>query len=328
MQRFGSRMVKTVDLVAVLYVCLGATFFVSAQSGVMIPNHPNCTDPDGWYPIYFVHPTNCSKYFECRRRDAYEFDCPAGLHFNSKINVCDYPVNAQCSPGTTGPPTSPTDTPNPGSTPDPNPGTTPDPNPGTTQGPNPGTTQSPPSGTTEDPNPGTTQNPNPGTTQNPNPGTTQNPNPGTTQNPNPGTTQNPNPGTTQNPNPGTTQNPNPGTTQNPNPGTTQNPNPGTTQGTTQNPNPGTTENPKPPVDPHCPPSGVSKPNYWPNPMDCSKYFGCVDGCVQEFKCPDNLYWHDRLKRCDYHWNCECQCPVIPAAPSVINDWVTTVTPSR
>uniref|UniRef100_A0A182IWW4 Chitin-binding type-2 domain-containing protein n=1 Tax=Anopheles atroparvus TaxID=41427 RepID=A0A182IWW4_ANOAO len=69
---------------------------VQADGFVVIPNHPNCPAPEGPVPVYFVHPTNCSKFYECHRKDAYEFECPAGLHFNTRLKVCDHPMVAQC----------------------------------------------------------------------------------------------------------------------------------------------------------------------------------------------------------------------------------------
>ncbi|XP_058065652.1 platelet glycoprotein Ib alpha chain-like [Anopheles bellator] len=257
---------------------LGVVAAVGARSGAMIPNHPNCTAPNRPIPVYFVHPTNCSKFYECRQQDAYEFDCPAGLHFNSKIDVCDYPENAQCAPSTTttGSPIQ-TDPPTPAPTsegPSTNPSTNP---PGSTS-----TTARPPV-VTEEPSP------SPTTEQPTTAASTELPSPTTEE-----------PPVTDPP----TSNPTPEATSTPDKSSTEFP---------------AVTTPTPPVDPHCPQFGAEKPSYWADPMDCTKYLGCSEGCVQQFKCPTNLYWNDKQKRCDYHWNCQCTCPVIPPAPSVLSD---------
>lgn len=44
----------------------------------------------------FPHIDDCSKYYTCNGGVAFEFDCPAGLHFNSETNTCDIPENVKC----------------------------------------------------------------------------------------------------------------------------------------------------------------------------------------------------------------------------------------
>ncbi|XP_052871088.1 uncharacterized protein LOC128276670 [Anopheles cruzii] len=337
---------------------LGVVAAVGAQSGPMIPNHPNCTAPNRPYPVYFVHPTNCSKFYECRQQDAYEFDCPAGLHFNSKIDVCDYPENAQCAPVATpspvpptitGPPTEPpTSTPTtegPSTDPSTNPpdstSTSAEPSTAVTEAPSPSpTTEQPttaastehPSSTTEelpvtDP---PTSNPTPEATATPDkPSTPEGPSTDPSTNPPTSTSTSAEPPiVTESPSPTTEQPTTAASTEHPSSTTEELP---VTDPPTSNPTPEATATPdkpstefpavttpRPPVDPHCPQFGAEKPTYWADPMDCTKYLGCSEGCVQQFKCPTNLYWNDRQKRCDYHWNSQCTCPVIPPAPSVLS----------
>ncbi|XP_053677033.1 probable chitinase 10 [Anopheles nili] len=102
-------------MVAAIIKCVAIGLFVigsiHAKPGDVIPNHPNCSESTEWIPTYFVHPTNCSRFYECRQTDAWEFECSAGLHFNSKINVCDFPANAQCVPQLPGQSTTTTTSP-------------------------------------------------------------------------------------------------------------------------------------------------------------------------------------------------------------------------
>ncbi|XP_001660197.2 probable chitinase 10 [Aedes aegypti] len=42
------------------------------------------------------HPTNCSKYISCESGHGCERVCPAGLHFNAKEMICDWPARACC----------------------------------------------------------------------------------------------------------------------------------------------------------------------------------------------------------------------------------------
>ena len=46
-------------------------------------------------------PEDCSKYYVCNHigtqwATVHSMSCPAGLHFNSELNVCDWPDNAKC----------------------------------------------------------------------------------------------------------------------------------------------------------------------------------------------------------------------------------------
>ncbi|XP_055920017.1 uncharacterized protein LOC129951734 [Eupeodes corollae] len=40
---------------------------------------------------------SCGKFIICDNGVARQMDCPAGLHFNSVDNICDWPTNVQCS---------------------------------------------------------------------------------------------------------------------------------------------------------------------------------------------------------------------------------------
>lgn len=43
-----------------------------------------------------LHDSNCSAYFECSNNEYIVRYCPANLHFNAELGVCDYPSSANC----------------------------------------------------------------------------------------------------------------------------------------------------------------------------------------------------------------------------------------
>uniref|UniRef100_A0AAG5D3W5 Chitin-binding type-2 domain-containing protein n=1 Tax=Anopheles atroparvus TaxID=41427 RepID=A0AAG5D3W5_ANOAO len=50
-------------------------------------------------PLALLVPhTSCNKYYACNGGRACEMDCPAGLHFNSVLSICDWPHQACCDP--------------------------------------------------------------------------------------------------------------------------------------------------------------------------------------------------------------------------------------
>ncbi|XP_018568786.1 peritrophin-1-like [Anoplophora glabripennis] len=57
---------------------------------------PNCPATNGDQPTYFPHETSCSNFYECSHGIAYTMECPAGLDFNTRLNVCDLPERAGC----------------------------------------------------------------------------------------------------------------------------------------------------------------------------------------------------------------------------------------
>lgn len=42
------------------------------------------------------NPYDCTTFYICAHGDPVLFNCPANLHFNNKLKVCDYPENAHC----------------------------------------------------------------------------------------------------------------------------------------------------------------------------------------------------------------------------------------
>jgi hypothetical protein len=46
--------------------------------------------------VRIPHPTDCSSFYSCSNGVPKEQHCPAGLHFNEELKVCDWPENANC----------------------------------------------------------------------------------------------------------------------------------------------------------------------------------------------------------------------------------------
>jgi Chitin binding Peritrophin-A domain len=54
-------------------------------------------EPDIYHPIQFAHPTDCSMFYKCFDHVAYKSQCPFGLYYNERDEMCDYPFNTQCN---------------------------------------------------------------------------------------------------------------------------------------------------------------------------------------------------------------------------------------
>ncbi|KAG0711136.1 putative chitinase 10 [Chionoecetes opilio] len=52
-----------------------------------------CPTPVGLFP----HPRECTEWVHCDHNIPYVKDCPAGLHFNAQLKVCDWPASAGCT---------------------------------------------------------------------------------------------------------------------------------------------------------------------------------------------------------------------------------------
>ncbi|XP_055905777.1 mucin-2-like isoform X3 [Eupeodes corollae] len=60
--------------------------------------------PDG---VKIGYKNDCTKFIQCFLECGCDMECPAGLHFNSERQVCDWPTSAKCDPSYVGPPTGP-----------------------------------------------------------------------------------------------------------------------------------------------------------------------------------------------------------------------------
>ncbi|XP_058835366.1 peritrophin-1-like [Topomyia yanbarensis] len=49
--------------------------------------------------VHLPHPTDCAKYLTCVGSSPVEQYCPAGLHWNQDLNLCDYPRASRCTRG-------------------------------------------------------------------------------------------------------------------------------------------------------------------------------------------------------------------------------------
>ncbi|XP_057655102.1 mucin-22-like isoform X2 [Diorhabda carinulata] len=70
------------------------------SSNICVEENIVCPAEDGEDSVYFST-SDCTKFCQCSNGVAYEHDCPAGLHFNSELNVCDWPEDAGCESSST-----------------------------------------------------------------------------------------------------------------------------------------------------------------------------------------------------------------------------------
>ncbi|XP_043486985.1 chitin-binding domain protein cbd-1-like [Polistes fuscatus] len=60
-----------------------------------IPDH--CPSHDSGEVVHLPHETNCSLFYKCDEGRKVLHQCPPGLHFNPKLQVCDLPQNVNCT---------------------------------------------------------------------------------------------------------------------------------------------------------------------------------------------------------------------------------------
>merc|ERR1719158_1271134 len=60
-----------------------------------------CPESTDGFSVFIPHPFDCSKYYHCKGDVPILQECPANLHFDTSINVCNYPEVAGCTPSTT-----------------------------------------------------------------------------------------------------------------------------------------------------------------------------------------------------------------------------------
>lgn len=74
--------------------CLSIVVTVTALLWPMVRSaFVTCEDD----PKYRCHPENPSYFIRCTGGKRYEFFCPAGLHFNTRTQTCDWPSQADCT---------------------------------------------------------------------------------------------------------------------------------------------------------------------------------------------------------------------------------------
>lgn len=97
----------TVLVATVAVVLAGDTEITPVPTKCPPTNHPN-------YTVHIAHETDCTKFYTCNWGNKIEMNCPLmnkkgdRLHFNPKLQVCDWPKSAGCkNSGITKPPTEP-----------------------------------------------------------------------------------------------------------------------------------------------------------------------------------------------------------------------------
>ncbi|XP_046994269.1 chitin-binding domain protein cbd-1-like [Schistocerca americana] len=95
--------------------CTGGSSSTPASSSTANPPPPGDCPAVGTCPQnedensiakHLPHASNCSQFCKCDHGKPVTFDCPAGLHFNPTLEVCDWPENAGCTGGSSSTPAS------------------------------------------------------------------------------------------------------------------------------------------------------------------------------------------------------------------------------
>ena len=60
-----------------------------------------CHDSEDGYAVFVPHPYDCSLYYECVNLTPVLMSCPAGLYFDSRIDICNWPEYVDCPEPTT-----------------------------------------------------------------------------------------------------------------------------------------------------------------------------------------------------------------------------------
>ncbi|EAT38920.1 AAEL009226-PA [Aedes aegypti] len=47
--------------------------------------------------VHLPNPTDCGKFLTCVWGNTVQQSCPAGLHWNARLQVCDWPANTYCA---------------------------------------------------------------------------------------------------------------------------------------------------------------------------------------------------------------------------------------
>lgn len=58
-----------------------------------------CPNRNRGEAVLLADPRNCSRFYICSNGVPIRQSCPAGLRFNSRLRVCDWPRNVHCRGG-------------------------------------------------------------------------------------------------------------------------------------------------------------------------------------------------------------------------------------
>ncbi|KAG6795508.1 peritrophin-1 [Apis mellifera caucasica] len=78
------------------FIFLIAVFMVYVNSDQNLK--PQCPEDLNENNTMIVHPCNCSTFFVCTTDPPIPMDCPAGLQFDEKKQVCDFKWRVKCKP--------------------------------------------------------------------------------------------------------------------------------------------------------------------------------------------------------------------------------------
>ncbi|KAJ8925511.1 hypothetical protein NQ315_009350 [Exocentrus adspersus] len=84
------------------FIFIFGTFAVFASALAV-----DCPEEDeNSHATYFPHETECGKFYECHNGESVILECPPGLYWDAKVNVCNWDVNCGTLRTSTAPPST------------------------------------------------------------------------------------------------------------------------------------------------------------------------------------------------------------------------------
>ena len=82
-------------------IIVAMSFMFQSHRGDACPQGPipECSLDFSGMTTYYPHEYDCHWFFQCSDGVAYCWPCPDGLHWNTELNVCDWPYHANCLAG-------------------------------------------------------------------------------------------------------------------------------------------------------------------------------------------------------------------------------------
>ena len=77
-------------------ILIALSAFTLAKASNQDPIHVVCSPSEDGLVVFVPHPYECQKFFMCQGMTGILMHCPAGLQFDTNLNVCNYPNIVGC----------------------------------------------------------------------------------------------------------------------------------------------------------------------------------------------------------------------------------------
>ena len=78
------------------FVLIALTVIAFTKAENEDPINVVCSPSEDGLVVFVPHPYECSKFFMCQGMNGIAMTCPAGLQFDSNLNVCNYAFIVGC----------------------------------------------------------------------------------------------------------------------------------------------------------------------------------------------------------------------------------------